>query len=439
MTNKLLDLKNKVLLCDGAMGTMIQKTGVLKPGEAPELLNITHPEVISAIHQSYIGAGSGYIGSNTFGGNRLKMEAHGLVGDKVRELNFKGVKITKEAAKSTGSLVAASLGPTGKMIEPLGDLSFEAAFETFREQCAIFAEAGADLVTVETMSDLQEMKAAIIAALEVNLPVIATVSFMENGRLLTGQTPEMVAATLSGFPLLALGTNCGLSASLLKPVVQKLLAYSQKPLIVQPNAGKPSLNGNETVYLEPISEYANACLELVRNGVRIIGGCCGTTPDHIRQLKRLLDQAEIDYKPPQAIDYLVGKSSVTNSVTIGDQAIWRLQLGQDGPLWRELNQGNPDPLIDQLLEINPSQYKLIELDGSNLNEADLQSFRELVSVVTTYWPHPIGAKLNSELLIKALLTRNAGRSYVITDPQNSQLIQSISKFGGIIDPLNKFL
>ena len=264
MAYKLPDFTKEVLLCDGAMGTMIQKTGVLKPGDSPDLLNLTHPEIISAIHQSYIQAGSKYIGSNTFGGNRLKLEAHDLGGDKVREINFSGVKIAREAARSTSCLVAASLGPTGKMIEPLGDLSFDVAFETFREQCVIFAEAGADLVAIETMSDIQETKAAILAALEVNIPIIASVSFMENGRILTGHTPEVVAATLSGFPLLALGTNCGLSASLLKSVVQKLLAYSQKPVIVQPNAGKPSLSGNETLYLESTFEYANACLDLVR-------------------------------------------------------------------------------------------------------------------------------------------------------------------------------
>jgi hypothetical protein len=342
------------------------------------------------------------------------------------------VKIAKQAAQSSGALVAASLGPTGKMMEPLGDLSFEAAFETFREQCAIFAEAGADLVTIETMTDLQEMKAAILAALEANLPVIATVSFMENGRLLTGNTPEMVAATLSGFPLLALGTNCGLSASLLKPIVQKLLAYSQKPLIVQPNAGKPSLNGNETVYLEPISEYANACLELVLSGVRIIGGCCGTTPDHIRSIKSLLDQVGVvDYQQSPSIDYLVGKNSLVESGTVDKNAVWRFQLSDDDDLWRQLCQGNSDPLIDQLLEIDSDQYKLIELDGSNLNEANLQSFKELVLIVSTYWPHPIGAKLNSEPLVKALLTGNSGRSYVITDSQDSQIIRTITNFGGI--------
>jgi methionine synthase I (cobalamin-dependent) len=433
MANKLPDFTKEILICDGAMGTMIQKTGVLKPGDSPELLNLTHPEIIAAIHQSYILAGSKYIGANTFGGNRLKLEAHDLGGDKVREINFSGVKIAKEAAGPTGSLVAASLGPTGKMIEPLGELSFEAAFETFREQCAIFAEAGADLVAVETMSDMQETKAAILAALEVNLPVLATVSFMENGRILTGQTPEMVAATLSGFPLLALGTNCGLSASLLKPIAQKLLAYSQKPVIVQPNAGKPSLSAdNETLYLESTLEYANACLELVRHGVRIIGGCCGTTPEHIKILKKLLDQESVNFNQPPVADYLVGKNSLTSIASINNQAgIWRFQLRPGEPLWEELCGGNSEPLIDKLLEIEPEQYQLIELDGLSLDESDLKSFQELVSIVTTFWPNLMSAKLNSELFVKALLTRNSGRSLVIADAQNTGLMKSISKFGGV--------
>jgi Methionine synthase I (cobalamin-dependent), methyltransferase domain len=430
MKHQLVNLEDEILLCDGAMGTMIQKSGILKPGEAPELLNITHPEDISAIHRLYIEAGSKYIGTNTFGGNRIKLETHGLIGEKVREVNFSGVNIAKQATGANGALVAASLGPTGKMMEPLGDLSFNAAYETFYEQCKIFAEAGADVVTVETMTDLQETKAAILAALDVNLPVVATVSFMENGRLLSGQTPEMMAATLSGFPLLALGTNCGLSASLLKPLVQKIIAFSQKPVIVQPNAGKPSLNGNETVYLEPVTEYVEACLEMVHNGVRIIGGCCGTTPDHIRLLKKQLDQTKIDYKPINPVDYLVGKNSIISAVEFENQKIWSLKLTANEPLWQEFCKGNPDPFIDQLIE-NSHAYDLIEFDCLNLDEANLQCFQELVAVVTTYWSNPFGAKINSESLIKTFLTGNSGRSYVICDSQNNRLIQCISKFGGI--------
>ncbi len=435
MIQKLPDLKNEVLLCDGAMGTMIQKTEALKPGQAPELMNITHPEIITDIHRSYIEAGSQYIGSNTFGGNRIKLENHDITGDTVRDVNFAGVQIAKNAALSSGALVAASLGPTGKMLEPLGDLSFDAAFTAFREQCAIFAEAGADIVTIETMSDLQETKAAILAALEVNLPVMATVSFMENGRLLTGPSPEMVAATLSGFPLIALGTNCGLSAHLLKPLVQKLVAYSKKPLIVQPNAGKPSLNGSETVYQESPSEFAEASLELVRLGVRIIGGCCGTTPEHIRLLRELLDQTEINSISPGTEDYLVGKSTLMDTVAINNPAsIWKLNLGPKEPLWQEICKGNPDPLIDQLLEIDSEQFSLIEIDGIALNHQDIEGFQTLVSAVSTYWPHPIGAKLTSESLIKALLMGNSGRSYVIPPFKNDALIESISKYGGYFHP-----
>ncbi|HBE79540.1 MAG TPA: hypothetical protein DDW65_17445 [Firmicutes bacterium] len=436
LLNQHLDLTKEVLLCDGAMGTMIQKTGVLKPGNAPELLNLTHPEIIAGIHRSYIEAGSRYIGSNTFGGNRIKLEAHGLTTDKTREVNFAGVRIAREAAASTagnsGVLVAASLGPTGKMMDPLGDLTFEAAYETFHEQCIVFAEAGADIITVETMSDLRETKAAVLAALAVNLPVIATVSFMENGRLLTGQTPEMVAATLSGFPLLALGTNCGLSAALLKSITEKLVAFSQKHVIVQPNAGKPSLMDNQTVYQESAEEFANACLELVRNGVRIIGGCCGTSPEHIRLLRKLLDYEDFSYQPPQAPDYLVGKSSVTNIATVGDhKAVWRVSFGPGEPLWEDIRKGNLEPFTDQLLEIDPDQYSRIELDGLGLTEADLKFFQELVTIVTTYWPHPISAKLNSDLLIKALLTGTSGRALVIAPAKNSQLIKTIAQFGGI--------
>ena len=265
------------------MGTMLQDSGYLPPGAAPELLNLTHPEAITNIHNAYLAAGAGCIETNTFGGNRLKLESFGL-GDRVNDLNTAGVKLAKAAARGQ-ALVAASIGPTGKMLEPLGDLSFETAYQTFLEQAQILATAGANLIIIETMSDLLELKAAILAALSVKLPVIAAVSFMENGRLLTGTTPEMVAASLSGFPLLALGTNCGLAAKVMQPLVQRLSVYAKVPLIAQPNAGKPGLVEGRTIYNETPQEFASSCLELIRSGARIIGGCCGTTPEHIRLLK----------------------------------------------------------------------------------------------------------------------------------------------------------
>jgi 5-methyltetrahydrofolate--homocysteine methyltransferase len=431
MVAKLPDLHSEVLLFDGAMGTMIQQKGALVPGEAPELLNLTKPEIIAAIHRAYFEAGSRCVESNTFGANKIKLASFGLA-DKVREINTAGIKIAKQAAPGN-FLVAASLGPTGKMLEPLGELAFEVAFRIFLEQCRSFAEAEADLVIIETMSDIREVKAAILAVLEVNLPVIASVSFMENERLLTGFTPEMVAASLSGFPLVALGTNCGLSAASLKPIVKKLIAYSKLPVIVQPNAGKPSLVGSKTVYQESADEFASASLELVSEGARIIGGCCGTTPHHIQTLRQRIHHSRNLYHPEITEDYLVGKKTLFPvTIPFARSEVWRLKLENGTPLWDKFLAGDEDNLVDTLFDIDDSRYKMIEIDGSTLTAADSQPFKKLIQLLVTYWPNPITAQLNHPGLIAVFLQNNPGRSLVKINSNSAELMPTILRNGGII-------
>ncbi|MGE5582669.1 MAG: homocysteine S-methyltransferase family protein [Bacillota bacterium] len=432
MSKMMPDLTKEILIFDGAMGTMIQRSKLLKPGDSPEMLNISHPDLIQSIHKSYIAAGSKCIETNTFGGNSLKLEAHGLGNEKVRELNTAAVKNAKEAAKSgTGILVAGSMGPTGKLLEPLGDLTFKAAFNSFKEQATVLAGAGVDLLIIETMSDILETKAAILAAIDLDLPVIATVSFMENGRLLTGQTPEMVASVLSGFPLLALGANCGLSAAGLIPIVAKLLTYSKLPVIAQPNAGKPSLSGDETVYLESPREYADSCLELLKSGVRIIGGCCGTTPEHIKLLTSGLTNIRSGGHRPLASDYLVGKGSLIPVAEISETEVYRFRPEPQNQLWAALCQGNSDPLIDFLLALDPNQIKVFQIEGPFLTDSDAANFQELLNLLVTYWPNPISAGLNAGLLIEILLTQTPGRTLVMTDSNKPELNRMISRFGGV--------
>jgi methionine synthase I (cobalamin-dependent) len=434
MPNQIPDLNREILIFDGAMGTMLQKSGALKPGSSPDLLNLTRPEVVASIHAEYLKAGSGCIQTNTFGGNRLKLERLGLE-SKAGEINVAGVIIAQEMAAGK-ALVAASLGPTGKMIEPLGDLSFAVAYQTFLEQCRFFAEAKADLINIETMTDIQEAKAAIMAALEVRLPVMVSVSFMENGRMLNGFTPEMVAASLSGFPLLALGTNCGLSASALIPIVQKLIAYAQKPLIVKPNAGRPSLMGNETVYRENAAEFAAACLELVKNGVRVIGGCCGTSPEYIKLLADTLQNNPVSHQPIKVDDYLTGKNTmIPGSVPISKSEVWEIKLEPKNGFWNEFCRGNIDPVIDTILNLDPGQNKVMEINGLSLGDSDLDCFQKLIQVLTTYWPNPINASLSSANLIRVFLTNCPGRSVVTADPDNAGLVRAIKTCGGIFRPI----
>ena len=265
---------------DGAMGTMLQEGG-LKAGACPELMNVENSEVVKKIHREYIEAGATIIETNTFGASSLKLSHYGI-SDRVRELNFAAVKI----AKSAGNVkVAGSIGPTGKFISPLGDLDFEDAYKIFSEQAAALAEAGADFLIIETCIDIQEMRAALLAAKDVcNLPVICQLSYGEDGRTVTGTSPKEAAIILDAMGADIIGVNCSLGPEQLLPVVKILSENTNKPVSVQPNAGMPYLEGGVTKFPMDAKTFGSFGKKLVEAGASYLGGCCGTTPEHIREL-----------------------------------------------------------------------------------------------------------------------------------------------------------
>ena len=265
---------------DGATGTMLQASG-LKPGECPELINTERPEMIEKIHRAYIEAGSSVITTNTFGGTSLKLAHYGLE-SKVAEINAAAVKAAKRAAEGRAK-VAGDMGPTGKFIEPLGDLGFETAFNAYLEQAKALADAGADYIIIETFIDLQEMRAALLAAKEAtNIPVICQMSYSEDGRTVTGTDPETAATVLDALGADVIGVNCSLGPEELVPVVKKLAESTEKPIIVQPNAGLPKFIEGKTVFPMTPEDFAYWTPKLIEAGASFVGGCCGTTPDHIR-------------------------------------------------------------------------------------------------------------------------------------------------------------
>ena len=267
---------------DGAMGTMLQAGG-LKPGACPELMNIDAPEVVRAIHEEYIAAGATIIETNTFGASRLKLDHYGLA-DRMEEINAAAVRIAKEAA-GTRAKVAGSMGPTGRFIEPLGDLGFEEAYEGFREQTKALADAGADYLIIETCIDIQEMRAALLAAKEVtDLPIICQLSYSEDGRTVTGTDPESAAVILDGLGADVIGVNCSLGPEELVPVVKTLAASCRAPISVQPNAGMPFLKDGKTCFPMGPEEFGTWGPKLLAAGATYLGGCCGTTPAHIKSL-----------------------------------------------------------------------------------------------------------------------------------------------------------
>ncbi len=271
----------RFLLLDGAMGTQLQARG-LAAGELPELLCLSHPEVVTDVHAAYVAAGADVVTTNTFGANAAKL------GDaaSVEEVFSAAVACARAAAPR---YVAADLGPTGQLLAPMGPLPFDDAYELFARQVRAAAAAGADLFVIETMSDLAEAKAALLAVREnSDLPAIVTMTFEEDGRTFLGTTPEVASLTLSSLGAAAVGINCSLGPAEVAPLVARMAPLARCPLAVQANAGLPHVEGDATVYDIGPERYAADVAPMLDSGVTILGGCCGTTPDHIAALRALL-------------------------------------------------------------------------------------------------------------------------------------------------------
>ena len=279
-------IKNNIVYLDGGMGTLLQKSG-LQPGELPERWNISHPEVIREIHKNYYDSGSNVVNANTFGANTLKFSI-----DELDEIICHAVKNADEARKASSGeqekFIALDVGPTGKLLKPLGDLDFEDAVKIFAETIRLGVKYGVDLITIETMNDSYETKAAVLAAKEnSDLPIIVTNAYGENGRLMTGANPAVMAAMLEGMGVDAIGANCSLGPKQLMDVMDELLKYCSVPVAFKPNAGLPKSDGKVTYYDVDADEFAQDIKLSVENGVRIVGGCCGTTPEYIKKVCEL--------------------------------------------------------------------------------------------------------------------------------------------------------
>lgn len=276
-------LGKELLFLDGGMGTLLQAEG-LAPGELPETWNIEHPEKVEAIHRRYYEAGSDVVLANTFGANVCKFHDDRYT---VEEVIRAGIANAKRAGEQIGkeTYVALDMGPTGKLLKPMGDLDFDDAYEAFAEAVRYGEKYGADLIHIETMSDTYEVKAAILAAKEnSSLPVFVTMIFDERGKLLTGGDVPSVVAMLEGLRVDALGLNCGLGPKQMLPILNDLRRYTSLPIIVKPNAGLPKQKNGETYYDVEPDEFARIMQEVVKEGAWVIGGCCGTTPEHIKKL-----------------------------------------------------------------------------------------------------------------------------------------------------------
>ena len=306
-------LKSNHVFFDGGMGTLLQAKG-LQGGQLPERWNISHPQIIQEIHRDYYNAGSNVVSANTFGANALKFSAEEL--EQIIKAAIENARIAQ--AQSVGEqpkFIALDVGPSGKLLKPLGDLDFEDAVELFAQTVRLGAKYGADLIIIETMNDCYETKAALLAAKEnCNLPVIVSNAYGEDGKLMTGATPAAMVAMLEGMGADAIGANCSLGPKQLSLVVEQLLECASVPVLMQANAGLPKLEGKTTVFDVKEKDFAEETAALMQKGLRLAGGCCGTTPAYIQELVKTAKN--IDIKPISAKNKTV-VSSYTHAVEFG--------------------------------------------------------------------------------------------------------------------------
>ncbi|MEG1441725.1 MAG: homocysteine S-methyltransferase family protein, partial [Oscillospiraceae bacterium] len=312
MENKVKKLLTEgYVLLDGAMGTMLQENG-LKLGELPEIYNIKKPDLIKKIHREYAKAGSMILSTNTFGANRYKLKNSPY---SVKEVINAGVKITKEVAKEFDCLTALSVGPIGEMLQPIGSLSFEEAYDIFKEEVE---NCQADVIIIETMTDLSEMRAAVLAAKENNnLPIFCMMTFEKSDdnksmRTFLGVSPKEIAIVLEGLGAHAIGVNCSLAPKELTQIVKLFTEYTDLPIIAKPNAGLPNLNNND--YDVSPSQFVQDMSVLLDIGVTVVGGCCGTKPEYISLLSEELRKRECK-KRTQVLP-MTTVCSATNTVVV---------------------------------------------------------------------------------------------------------------------------
>ena len=310
-------LKENNVYLDGGMGTLLQARG-LGPGEHPEEWNLTHADDIIAIHKSYFDAGSNVVATNTFGANGLKFSDARL--EEIVAAAIANARAARAASRSdTPKFVALDIGPSGKLLAPLGDLDFEDAVALFAKTVRLGAKYGADLVVVETMNDSYETKAALLAVKEnCDLPVIVTNAYGEDGKLMTGATPAAMVALLEGMGVDAIGANCSLGPRQLRGVAEELLACASVPVVLKPNAGLPRSVDGKTVFDVTVEEFCDDVAALMEKGVRAVGGCCGTTPEYI---KRLVEKTAHLAPVPTTLKKRTVISSYTHAVTFGDDPV----------------------------------------------------------------------------------------------------------------------
>ena len=397
-----------IIILDGGMGTQLQAAG-LPMGQAPELWNLTEPDQVTAVHRRYVEAGSRVLYTNTFGVNRLKATR---LGHSVAELVEGGVRCARAACDDKSIRIALDIGPLGQILEPLGTLSFEEAYDIFCEIVIAGRDAGADLIVIETMSDLYEVKAAVLAAKEnSSLPVWVTMTFEENGRTFVGTTIPAMGLTLTGLGVDAMGFNCSLGPKELLPMIRELKRWTDKPLILKPNAGLPDPATGE--YRITPEEFACALTPALQDDVRILGGCCGTTPEFIRALSARIAgvRSEVPVPPPS---HCFGICSASKTIRFGPVRVIGERINPTGKkrFQQALRENDIDYIIARGIEQQDAGADILDVNVGlpGIDEADMM--RRVVKALQGVIDLPLQIDSSDPVAIEAGLRAVNGKAIV---------------------------
>lgn len=428
-------MKDNILYLDGGMGTLLQDSG-LAPGELPESWNLSHPEVIQNLHRAYFDAGSNVVNTNTFGANSLKFsysELEAII--KAAVLNAKKAKDSSIGKQE--KFIALDIGPCGKLLKPYGDLDFEDAVTLFSEVIKIGAAQGVDLIFIETMNDSYETKAAILAAKEsCNLPVFVSNAYGEDGKLMTGASPSAMVALAEGMGASAIGANCSLGPKQLEGVVEELLKHSSIPVILKPNAGLPKEVDGKAVYDVAPDEFSDEMHKMIKSGVRIAGGCCGTTPEYIKELTtKTSNLAPV----PLTKKSITCVSSYTHSVELNELPVLiGERINPTGK--KRFKQALIDNDIDYILQEGVNQQDAgVHILDVNVGLPDIDEAAMLTTVMCELQAIidlPLQIDTSDAEAMEAALRRYNGKAMINSvngKPESMQKIfPLVKKYGGVV-------
>lgn len=415
MNKFLQDIENRILIYDGSKGYLLQKAG-LPSDECSEMWNTSHPEEVKKVYASYKEAGSDVIQTNTFPGNRIHFEKYGIA-DRTCELNYQGARLAREVMGD--GYVAASVGPTGLLYYPSGELSFDKAYDIFKEQIKALVDGGVDIINFETFTDVAEMRAALIAARDVcNLPVICSMSFESNGRTLMGSDPYTAGMILKSLGASMIGTNCSFGPEAMVSIVEAMSNVGGAYLSVKPNAGLPDVVGGCTVYKETAERFAFTGKVFASKGARLIGGCCGTTPEFIWKLKEEV-KGILPVETRKTNENII--SSSVRYITITEEPlknVGRLDASEDREFKEILLSGDLGGIEDKALDIACEGYDAV-LVRTDTGSGDDNVLPKVIDRVQGYVKEPLIIETSDTRALEKALRLYKGIAGVIVGRQGS--------------------